>query len=45
MDEREKSGISRNDLVDTLVNLKNEDMSKDESATDIGIKIFPFSLQ
>ncbi len=36
MDEREKSGAIRNDLIDALISLKNEDKSKHLSATNVG---------
>lgn len=35
MDEREKSGVNRNDLIDTLVTLRNEDKDKVYSPTNI----------
>lgn len=37
MSEREQSGTVRNDLIDTLINLKNEDKSKHLSATNVGM--------
>lgn len=36
MGEREKSGNVRNDLIDTLISLKNEDKSQHLSATNVG---------
>lgn len=34
--EREKTGATRNDLIDTLIILKNEDKAKHSSVTDVG---------
>lgn len=36
MDEREKSGVNRNDLIDTLIELRNEDKDKKFSTENIG---------
>lgn len=36
MDEREKSQSIRNDLIDTLISLRNEDKSEHSSATNVG---------
>lgn len=44
MNEREKSGSVRNDLIDTLINLKNEDETKHLSATNVGNFIFFVSI-
>lgn len=37
MDEREKSGAQNNDLIDSLVVLRNEDKDKTFSTTNMGI--------
>ena len=37
MDEREKNAIHRNDLIDTLIDLRKEDKHKEFSLTDAGI--------
>ncbi len=34
--ERELSGLVRHDLIDTLIDLKKEDMSKRFSTTNVG---------
>lgn len=34
IDEREKSGLKRNDLIDTLIELKNEDQQKNYDDTN-----------
>lgn len=36
MDEREKAGTIRNDLIDTLVSLRNEDKNKIFSTSEVG---------
>lgn len=36
IDERAKTGKVRNDLIDTLLALRNEDQGKPFSTTDIG---------
>lgn len=36
MDEREKNGNVRNDLIDTLVCLRNEDKHKNAGTADFG---------
>lgn len=36
MGDREKSGSVRNDLIDTLISLKNEDKTEHLSATNVG---------
>lgn len=38
MDEREKSGVRSNDLIDTLIDLREEDKNKKFSIDNIGFK-------
>lgn len=42
MNEREKSGARRNDLIDTLLELKTEDKNKVFSNTDVGLSLYAY---